>query len=71
MKRAPLILGALSILVLAGCSGGGGPEGADSMESDLQKAAQNAPSGGAWTPRSAGGTKADKNNPPQGSKQGS
>lgn len=57
MKRSSLLIAGL---FLAGCSGEKGPEGADSMESELQKAAQSAPqNGGEWKPRSAGGMKAD------------
>ena len=65
MKRAFLPFTLISMLVLAGCSGGGGPEGADSMEGELQKASQSAPQGGTWKPRSAGGVKADKDKAPQ------
>lgn len=48
----PVVVGAL---LLTGCSGEKGPEGADSMEAELQKAAQStSQKGGEWKPRSAG-----------------
>lgn len=60
MKRAACLAVAASVLVLAGCSGESGPTGADSMESELQKASQGAPQGEAWKPKSGAGEKFDK-----------
>lgn len=64
MNRAYCLVAAVSALALAGCSGGGGPTGADSMESELQKASQTSPKGGDWKPKSGGGMKFDKDKKP-------